>query len=188
MFTGASCAPCVGVYLALEAAMRRYQPRDLAMLVYHVHSPAPDPLVNPSGETHAKAYGFRGAPQLTVDGVNLDDEGGGKAAEAATILRTRLQPAIDRAMQAPARARLSLQTTRIGNIIRVKVAVGRLPKGTPALRLQVALVEERVRYSGGNDIRSHPMVVRKMAGDGAGLPMPATGAMKTELTFDIPAI
>ena len=188
MFTGASCAPCVGMDLAIEAAMRRYGTRDLAVLVYHVHSPAPDPLVNPSGETRAKMYSFSGAPHTAVDGAEFDDEGGGKAAEAGTILRTRLQPAIDRAMQEPARARLSLRTSRTGNVIRATVAVDQLPKGAPGLRLHVALVEERVRYSGGNGIRFHPMVVRKMAGGGAGLPVAASRATKTDVIFDIPAI
>ncbi len=61
--------------LSVEAAMRRYQPRDLAVLVYHVHSPAPDPLVNPSSEARAKAYGFRGAPYMTIDGLEFDNEG-----------------------------------------------------------------------------------------------------------------
>jgi hypothetical protein len=59
-----------------------------------------------------------------------------------------------------------------------------VPKGCPALRLQVALVEERVRHSGGNGIRFQLMVVRKLAGDGAGLPLPAMGVTKANVTFD----
>ena len=188
MFTGASCAPCVGMDLALEAAMRRYPLRDLAVLVYHVHVPVPDPLVNPSGRARAKAYGFGSAPHMAIDGVEFDDKGGGKAAEAPAIFRSRLQPAIERALQVPGRARIALQATPAGDVITVKVAVDQVPKGGPALRLQVALVEERVRYSGGNGIRFQPMVVRKLAGDGAGLPLPATGVMKANVTFDVPAI
>ncbi len=79
---------------------------------------------------------------------------------------------------------------RAGNLITARVvlhansAAGR----TPALRLHVALAEERVRYSGGNGIRFHPMVVRKMARDGAGILVPATGTARTEVKFDLAAI
>jgi len=189
MFTGSSCAPCVGMDLALEAAQRRYQPRDLAVLVYHLHSPAPDPLANPSALARAKAYGFGGGvPHVLVDGLAFDAEGGGKAAEAGSILRSRLQPAIERAMTVPAGARVAVQVARTGDIVRARVTADHLSKGTAPVRLQVALVEERVRYSGGNGIRFHPMVVRKLAGDGAGLPIWTTGQAKNDVVFDMVAI
>ena len=190
MFTGASCGPCVGIDLALEAALRRYQPRDLAVLVYHQHTPSPDPLVSPSAEARAKWYAFAGVPYLFVDGVKLDDEGGGKATDAADIYRNKMQPAVDRALANPPQARLTLDTVRAGNIITARVVLNaRSTAGrTPALRLHVALAEERVRYSGGNGIRFHPMVVRKMARDGAGLVVPATGTARIEVKFDLAAI
>lgn len=188
MFTGAFCSPCVGMDLALEAALRRYQTKDLAVLVYHMHSPSQDPLTNPSGEARATSYGVRGAPQLLVDGLPMDDEGGGKASEAAAIFESRLQPSLDKALQQPAGARVTLRVSRRGSEIRASVRAANLPKNRGDLALHVALVEERVRYSGGNGIRFHPMVVRKMANDGQGLKVPATGEMKSEFSFDTDAI
>jgi tetratricopeptide (TPR) repeat protein len=190
MFTGASCGPCVGLDLALEAALRRYRLRDLAVLVYHQHAPSPDPLVSPSAEARAKWYGFVGVPYLFVDGGKLDDEGGGKVADATGLYRNKVQPAIDRALANPPQARLTLDAVRAGTIITARVVVhaNSAAGRTPALRLHVALAEDRVRYSGGNGIRFHPMVVRKMARDGAGSLVPATGTARMEVTFDLAAI
>jgi hypothetical protein len=39
LFTGAGCPPCVAADLAFEAALERYSPDDIAVLVYHLHLP-----------------------------------------------------------------------------------------------------------------------------------------------------
>ena len=187
MFTGASCGPCLGMNFAIEAAMRRYELRDSAVLVYHLHSPAPDPLVSPSGKARAKAYGVNGAPHVFVDGVVLDDEGGGKASEAAAIFRSRLQPAVDGALGNAPAARISLKAAQKDDVIRASVVVDQVPSDVPGLRLHVALAEDRVRYSGGNGIRFHPMVVRKMAGDGQGLAISGK-SLRTQVVFDVASV
>ena len=188
MFTGAYCGPCVGMDLALEAALRRYGPSDAAVIVYHLHSPSPDPLVNPSGEARGKSYGIAGAPHLLVNGAEMDDEGGGSAAEAVGIFRTRLMPAIEKGMAEPSGTRIELTPAPTPTGVRASVVVTGLPTERDTLKLHVALVEERVRFSGGNGIRFHPMVVRNMAGDGEGLPVAKKGTTKTEVQFDLAAI
>ena len=47
VFTGSGCPPCVAADLAFESAMNRYAPGELAVLMYHLHVPRPDPMTNP---------------------------------------------------------------------------------------------------------------------------------------------
>lgn len=188
MFTGSSCAPCVGMDLAFEAALRRYGARDVSVLVYHQHVPGPDPLANPSGLARFASYHGGGVPAAFIDGAASITDGGGKATEAAGIYRSGLQPAIERAMAAPAGARIALRATRNGDIIQATVSVDQVAKTTAPVTLQIALVEERVRYSGSNGIRFHPMVVRKLIGDGAGVRVTPGGRTTTDQVFDVAAI
>src|SRR5262245_8078547 len=46
VFTGAGCPPCVGADLAFDAVLDRYERRDVAVLMYHLHIPRPDPMAN----------------------------------------------------------------------------------------------------------------------------------------------
>ena len=44
VFTGSGCPPCAGADMAFDAAMERYARKDLAVVMYHVHVPRPDPM------------------------------------------------------------------------------------------------------------------------------------------------
>jgi tetratricopeptide (TPR) repeat protein len=50
VFTGASCPPCVAADLAFDAFLERYTRRDVAVLMYHLHIPGPDPMANPAAQ------------------------------------------------------------------------------------------------------------------------------------------
>jgi len=67
IFTGSGCPPCVAADLAFDAAMERYSRKDLAVVMYHLHIPRPDPMTNPSTETRSKFYGVRGVPSFFID-------------------------------------------------------------------------------------------------------------------------
>jgi hypothetical protein len=58
------------------------------------------------------------------------------------------------------------------------------------VRLQIALVEIEVSYSGANGLHFQPMVVRNLAGDGPGKGFVASGEapMTKSVDFDLPAI
>ena len=57
------------------------------------------------------------------------------------------------------------------------------------LKLQIALVEGELRYSGENGIRFHPMVVRSLGGTkGEGFAVDAAVAAGFEHTFDLDEI
>src|SRR6266545_2146664 len=102
IFTGASCGPCVSVDLAFDAAMERYTRSDLAVVMYHMHIPGPDPLTNKSTEERAKFYTVRGVPTFAVDGT-VDPRGGGDRA-ATKGAYDRILPQVDKALEAAADA------------------------------------------------------------------------------------
>ena len=70
LFTGAQCPPCVSADVAFDAAVKTYKPKDVVLLEYHLHIPAPDPLTNADSEGRQKFYGseIRGTPTAFVIG------------------------------------------------------------------------------------------------------------------------
>jgi len=196
IFTGAGCGPCVGADLAFEAALERYGLRDLAVLMYHLHIPRPDPMTNPSTQERQKRYEIRGVPSFYIDGES-DGRGGGDAASAPGIYRGRVEPAIEKRLVAKPGAKIGLSAAHaivaaagprpVAPAIRVNAAVSGVKSASANLKLQIMLVEERVRYSGENGVRFHPMVVRAVAGvhGSQGFPLTAGKNLEVEYTFDI---
>jgi hypothetical protein len=166
IFTGSGCPPCVGADLAFEGALDRYKGQELAVLMYHLHIPRPDPMTNASTEARSTFYGVQGVPAFYIDGVS-DGKGGGGASSAPAIMKDRLEPTIDKQLLAKSGAKVTLKAAASGGIVNVNVQVGKPSVAAKKLRLHVALVEERVRYAGENGVRFHPMVVRSLAGKDA---------------------
>ena len=185
IFTGSGCPPCVGADLAFEGALDRYKGQELAVLMYHLHIPRPDPMTNASTEARSKFYGIQGVPEFYIDGVS-DGKGGGAAAGAAAILKDRVEPTIDKQLLAKSGAKVTLKAAASGGIVNVNVQVGKPSVAAKKLRLHVALVEERVRYAGENGVRFHPMVVRSLAGkDAAGFVVEPGKPLKVDWEFDL---
>jgi len=190
MITGAGCVPCVSVDLSLETMLERYARDELVVLMYHIHAPTSDPLSNPSAQTRAGYYGATEAPELFLDGVRDVAEG---PREDAPEVFQQIDAQVGRRLEAPPAATLHLGATMRGSIVTVQATAGGLAAGgadAAGLRLQVALVERLVRYSGENGQRFHPMVVRAMGGAGAaGFPIDATKPATTASTvFDLDAL
>jgi hypothetical protein len=151
----------VGAGLAFEAALDRYRREDYILLTYHVHIPLPDPMTNPSTLERQKFYGVRSSPSFYIDG---DAGGGGGSAEMAeSIFETKVDPIIEKRLAVAAEAKIDLRATTTGSTVKVKTRVSKLTSTSDKLKLQVALVEESVRYSGENGVRFHGMVVRNLA-------------------------
>jgi len=190
LFTGAGCPPCVAADLAFEAALERYSPDDIAVLVYHLHLPRPDQMTNPSTVTRKEFYGVPGTPTWFIDGGN-QHVGGGAAAGAEKLFKDTVQSVVDKRLDVKPAADITLKATMIGDKVEVGAKVGKAAKaGKPdqELRLQVALVEEMVHYTGENGIRSHPMVVRSLASNEKntlGFPVAPGKGAKVAYTFDI---
>jgi hypothetical protein len=193
LFTGAGCPPCVAADLAFEAALERYSPADIAVLVYHLHIPRPDPMTNPSTVTRKEFYGVPGTPTWFIDGGN-QHVGGGAAAGAEKLFKDTVQSVVDKRLDVKSAADITLKATMIGDKVEVGAKVTKAGKAAKAgkpdqkLRLQIALVEEMVHYTGENGVRFHPMVVRSLAStetNTLGFPVASGKGAKVAYTFDI---
>ena len=187
VFSGSGCPPCVAADLAFDATMERYRPKDLAVIVYHVHIPRPDPMTNVQTEARRQNYGVNGVPSYAIDG---DKSGGGGPREYAKNVFERAQKSIEKDLDAPAEAKLKLAAAVNGNSVKVSASLADVKSESVDLKLQIALVEKEIRYNGENGIRFHSMVVRALAGEkGEGFAV-AQGAAAApfEETFDLEKI
>jgi tetratricopeptide (TPR) repeat protein len=187
VFTGAGCPPCVSVDLAYDAVLERYPRKDVAVVMYHLHIPAPDPLTNRSTEERAKYYTIRGVPNFAVDG-ELDNRGGGGRAQTKDSY-DRIIGKLDKAVDVAAGADLALEASIQGAMVRVKATPGGLKPDGEQVKLQIALVEQLLSYSGENGVRFHPMVVRSLADAmQGGLTVNRSSLSSTEYYFDLAKI
>lgn len=185
LFTGSACGPCIAADLAFDAVMERYPAGTIVPVVYHQHIPGPDPMVTTGSESRNAYYSIRGVPTFNIDGA-LGRLGGGARTNTAATYKDYISK-IDQALLRPATAALSVSATGDGDRILVTADVTKLPAEAKDLRLHVLLVEHRLRFSGENGIRFHPMVVRASAGEkGTGIPIAATG--RTQHTFSLSEI
>ena len=185
MFTGSGCGPCVAADLAFDAVMERYPAGTIVPLAYHQNIPAPDPMVTTGSVARKDYYQVRGVPTFNIDGA-LGRLGGGGRTNTEAAYRDYVGK-IDKALETPALAEVSVSATGEGDRITAIADVSKLPADAKDLRLHILLVERDVRFSGENGIRFHPMSVRGSAGEnGNGIPITSTG--KTEHTFSLSAI
>jgi len=165
VFTGSGCPPCVGADLAFDAAMERYSRKEVAVVMYHVHVPRPDPMTNPETTARSKAYGVNGVPSYAIDGKMLGGGGGGR--ENAKAIYERIVKPIEEDLEKPAEAKLTAHASLTGNTVKVTGTVDDIAEKPEDLKVEVLLVEKQVRYTGENGIRFHPMVVRAIGEENA---------------------
>jgi len=188
VFTGSGCPSCVAADLAIEGAMQRYSPPDFAVLIYHIHIPQPDPMANPSTLSRSAFYGVKAVPSAFIDGAP-DGRGGGSREDSEAVYE-RFNSAIEDRLEVAPGARITLETLLKGSEVHVKAAVDQVRSESRSLRLQIALVEDELRYTGENGIRLHPMVVRSLGAYNQdethrGFPVAATKVTSVEYTFDL---
>lgn len=179
LFTGAECGPCVAADVAFDALAKTYKPSELILLQYHLHIPNSDPLTNPDSEARMSYYrkkfptDMRGTPSTVFNG-KPQAGGGGPLANAANKLK-QYREIIDPLLDEPAGAKLRASASANGERLNIKVDVADV-KGPPDnLRLCVAVVEDNVRYVGGNKLRFHHYVVRALPTGAEGVVLPANG-------------
>ena len=191
LFTGSGCGPCVAADLAMDGLMERYPADAVVALLYHVHWPRPDPMATTVGGVLADMYAVDGVPTLVIDGATANNEkgdsiGGGPRSEAQNNYNEFVAH-VDKALEAPATAELSVRADARGDQIDVVATVSKLPAGARNLRLQLVLAERELKFAGENGIRFHAMVVRGTTDPkGEGLPLTATGTQR--YTFKLAAI
>lgn len=186
VFTGSGCPPCVAADLGFDAAMQRYSRSDLAVLMYHLHIPLPDPMTNPSTDKRADFYKVRSVPTYLIDGVQ---DGGGGSREMTSQFFERIRPKIDKRLEAASDAELKLEASLDQNMLKVKANVNNIKATAGKLKLQIALVEDELSFSGENGVRFHPMVVRSLAGEKAeGFALDPSKLQPVEHVFDLTKI
>jgi len=126
-----------------------------------VHIPLPDPMTNPSTLGRQAFYAVRSSPSYFIDGES--GGGGGAAAQAESIMNARIEPVVQKRLSVAPAARIDVRATEAGGAVTVRTRVSNVTSRSAQLRLQVALAEEAVTYSGENGARFHEMVVRSLA-------------------------
>jgi hypothetical protein len=200
LFTGAQCPPCVAADVAFDGLLMSYGPKELIGLQYHLHIPGPDPLTNKDTETRAQYYSdLRGTPSTYFNGKSEAGGGGGMGNSKGKYNEYRA--IIDGALAGKKRATIDLKVTREGKEIKIAATAQASsadekkpacdPKDDPKkakeeskLRLRLALVEDTVRYVGGNKLRFHHHVVRAMPGGAEGASIRG-GEGKSEVSVDL---
>lgn len=174
LFTGAECPPCIAADLAFDALGKAYQPGEVIRLQYHLHIPGPDPMTNPLAEARQQFFKMEGTPSIFFNGKPM--AGGGGAANMALKKFQEYQKAIDADLEMPPGVQMTLKAHRTDDTVSAHLAVTNLTKPGPSKKLRVLLVEEFVRYRGGNGIRFHHNVVRGSIGPADGTPLTAANS------------
>jgi hypothetical protein len=175
LFTGAECPPCVAADLGFDALEKTYKRNEVILLQYHVHIPGPDPLTNPDTLARLEFYKKKveGTPTMLFNG-KAGGEGGGPIA-AAKKKYSEYREVIDPLLEKIPDAKIALTATMKGNEITIKATVDDAVRTGENIRLRIAVVEDHVRYKGGNGLRYHHCVVRSFLGGARGLAVTKKG-------------
>jgi thiol-disulfide isomerase/thioredoxin len=190
VFTGSGCPPCAAADLAFDAAMERYARKDLAVVMYHQHIPAPDPMTTPQTTARYKFYAGKGVPTFAIDGKDFI---GGGSREFTKNAYDKFNKDLEKELETAPEARIKVDAAVNGNTVRATAAVDDVKSDSKDLRVQILLIEKELRFNGENGIRFHPMVVRAFGGDkggddkGEGYAL-ADGKGSFEAAFDIDAV
>ena len=186
VFTGSGCPPCAGADVAFDAAMERYARKDLAVVMYHVHVPRPDPMTTDETSARSKHYGVTGVPTFAIDGKKTV---GGGSRDTAPGVFERFQKDLEADLESPAEAKVKVDAGIQGGTVKVSAAVDGVTSDSKDLKVQILLVEKEIRHLGENGVRFHPMVVRAFGGEkGEGYALQPKGSGTFEATFDTEAI
>jgi hypothetical protein len=182
LFTGAECPPCVAADVGFDGLIQTYKPTDVVLLQYHLHIPGPDPLTNADTEARAKYYtDLRGTPSTFFNGKTEAGGGGGMANSESKYQQYR--SVLDQALESTKAATVELKASRDGDAIKIDATAATDSK-SDTLKLRLALIEDSIRYVGGNGLRFHHHVVRAMPGGAEGQAL-AGGKGKFQATLKL---
>src|ERR1039458_3759428 len=97
--------PCAGADVAFDAAMERYARKDLAVVMYHVHVPRPDPMTTEGGTARSKNYGVTGVPTFAIDGKKTM---GGGSRDMAPGVFERFQKDLEKDLETAPEAQVKI--------------------------------------------------------------------------------
>ncbi|HKB40283.1 MAG TPA: hypothetical protein VKD72_27885, partial [Gemmataceae bacterium] len=185
LFTGAECPPCVAADVAFDALVESFKPTEVVLLQYHLHIPRPDALTNKDSEKRQEFYGrhaIPGTPTFLIDGEAGPPVGGGKG--DARPGYEELVKQLAKAVETEPQAKLTLSAQRKGEAVEIVADVADLKKPGEDVKLRLLLVEEAVRYPGGNGQRFHHHIVRAFPGGVDGMALKeATGKQNVKVNL-----
>jgi thiol-disulfide isomerase/thioredoxin len=186
VFTGSGCPPCAGADIAFDAAMERYARKDLAVVMYHLHIPRPDPMTNPDTQARAKFYSVNAVPSFTIDGKKTV---GGGSRDMAPGVYDRFNKDLEKDLETAAEAKIKVDAGLNGGNVKVSAAIDGVESESKDLKVQILLVEKEIRHLGENGVRFHPMVVRAVAGEKAeGFKLEPKGKGAFDASFDLETV
>jgi tetratricopeptide (TPR) repeat protein len=157
LFTGSECPPCVGADLAFDALLQTIPSKYLAVLVYHLPIPGPDPMMNPATGARAVAYEISSTPTAVIDGTNRSVGGGGRGAAEAKFVQYR--GLIEPLLAAVPAASLKAQAKLEGDTVKIAYDLDKVIDGAEYI---LVLVQGEQEHRGGNGVTVHRMVVRDL--------------------------
>jgi tetratricopeptide (TPR) repeat protein len=186
LFTGSECRPCVAADVAYDKLLERYDFNNLAVLEYHQHIPAPDPMTNYDTEARAKFYGVNSTPTSIIEGVEKATSGGPKV--AAKNRFDVFSATVEKYLSKSPKAKIDLKTKSYKNNISIDCNATIGENLSKNLKLHVVLAEEKVQFKGYNTISEHRFVVRKMFPSAEGTNFGEKNQIKYSTTLDVKAI
>jgi|GEM_PF-2070872 len=183
LFTGSECPPCAAADRAFEKIIESYDRSSVVVLEYHQHIPAPDPMTSPDAEARARYYQVTGVPRALIDGLNLIKDGG--PISQADERFTQYNEKITERLKIKSNFTIHLTGSASGSTVSIRAKVSGAG-ASENLKLRVALVEDRIEYTGRNGIATHPFTVRKFFGSPAGFPLDLkSGSTSIEANIDL---
>jgi tetratricopeptide (TPR) repeat protein len=157
LFTGSECPPCVAADIAFDALIETIPAKYLAVLVYHLPIPRPDPMMNPATQARQKAYGVSSTPTVVIDGTDTSVGGGGRGAAEGKFVQYRgvIEPLLSAAPAVSLKARATLAADT------VKVAYD-IDTAVPGAEVLLVLAQDVQEHKGSNGVGFHRMVVRDL--------------------------
>ncbi len=156
LYTGAMCPPCAAADVAFDALGEYYGNDEVALIVWHLPVPAPEPMVAPVSFSRAKARGIRSTPNAVFGGIEVIKGGGPADKGAATFEKYRA--AVDKLLASTPEAEIHASATLDADDIVLKAHV---TSERSDLRLHAILVENTLIFPGSNGILFHHYVARE---------------------------
>ncbi|HUU52483.1 MAG TPA: hypothetical protein VMW92_05610 [Candidatus Heimdallarchaeota archaeon] len=157
LFTGSECPPCVASDLGFDGLIEAYSPEQLVILEYHLPIPRPDPIMNGATRARAIYYSVNSTPTTYIDGEKKLSGGGSRTKAEAKF--DEYSTEINSCMYEIPKVKLQVSAKRDGDDVLVSLSFDR---EISSADYNLVLVQEEVKYAGGNGILFHKKVVRDL--------------------------